>query len=291
MTSHIALIEYNDYRNFINFVNNKYSIPIQNSDPFEFFRIDRSNIKLLKDRQEFANNMFAGRMVSVPTFDVFEDALSHYSEFEAFTAVSEVNNLSLWALSCLKKLSYDKEVRLGKELQIAQNDNPRDGRLDVAALCDNNILVLETKVDLITLLSEKRYKQQIPAYIKETSNIVKNYNEQNGEDNDVQVILLIGGDESALYPINHPDCTTGQVGDITNIFYDSLKEYGIKFLTANALWSMATYSEIMKKKLYWNNVIAKVFSSEQNVGLLSGGIAYQKNNGFELMPLALSSYS
>lgn len=285
------IIEYFDYRKFVNFVDNKYKLSLKNINPYEFFRVNNCKFKTGINPKDFAMSMFKGRSVNIPTFNIDNDSFNKFSRFEDFTSTDEVRNLSLWALSCLKNLSYERNVRLGKELEIIQGNNPRDGRLDVVALCKDQILIFEAKVGLSSLLREGRYKYQIPAYIKESLEIIKKHNYENRTNKNINVILLIGGEESDVYPAHHPDCTSGQVGNISSIFYDSIEEYGINFVTANALWSIATYSEVLNKKIYWNDLISNIFSQKQNVGLVSGGIATLKDNAIEIEPLDLSIYS
>lgn len=284
------IIEYSDFRKFVNFIDNQSKLSLKNINPFEYFRLSMSSFSSEEDLRIFASNMFNGRCVNVPNFRISNDSFNHFSRFEDFTSTDEVRNLSLWALSCLKKLSYDKQVRLGKELEIIQSNNPRDGRLDVVALCDEQLLIFEVKVGLASLLREGRYKYQIPAYLRESSKIIKRHNHENGVNKNISVILLIGGEEGDIYPPSHPDCTSGQVGSISKIFYDSIQEYNIKFMTANSLWSITAYSEIFNKKIYWTNLISKIFSKDQNVGLLSGGVVTLNKGVGEVVPVDLSIY-
>ncbi len=285
------IIEYFDYRKFVNFIDNQYKLSLKNINPYEFFRVSMCKFRSDVSRKDFVLNMFNGRSVNIPNINIKNDSFNHFSRFEDFTSTDEVRNLSLWTLSCLKNLSYDKQVRLGKELEIIQGNNPRDGRLDVVALCQKQILILEVKIGLASLLREGRYKYQIPAYLKESSVLIKKHNSDNGKDNNINVVLLIGGEECDVYPPSHPDCTTGQVGDISKIFYDSVKEYNIRFITANALWSIAAYSEVLNKKIYWDDLISSIFSQKQNIGLLSGGIVTLKDNVTKVTPVDLSVYS
>lgn len=281
------IIEYCDYRKFTNFIENKYQLSVKNINPYEFFRVDMCFDNPDHDKMKFASGMFCGRSVTIPNFNISSNSFNHYSRFEDFTSRDEVRNLSLWSISCLKNLSFDKNVRLGKELEIIQNNNPRDGRLDVVALCDEQFLVFEVKVGLSSLLKEGRYKYQIPAYVKECVNLIKNDNYQNENNQRIDVILLIGGEETDVYPSEHPDCTTGQVGNISKIFYDSVKEYGFKFLTANALWSITAYSEIMYTKIYWTKIITELLSDDQNIGLVSGGVVRREGDLVKVVPITL----
>ena len=284
------IIEYSDYRKFVNFIDNKYKLALKNINPYEYFRINKCRFRTGVSPKDLASSIFKGRSVNMPNFNIDSNSFNKISRFEDFTSTDEVRNLSLWALSCLKTLSYERTVRLGKELEIIQGNNPRDGRLDVVALCQKQLLIFEVKVGLASLLREGRYKYQIPAYLKESLAIINKHNKDNGKNKNVKVILLIGGEEGDIYPEHHPDCTSGQVGNISSIFYDSVEEYEINFVTANALWSIGAYSEVFNKKVYWNDLISNIFSQKQNIGLVSGGIVTLKDNELEVVPIDLLRY-
>jgi len=278
-------LEYTDYRNFINFVNNKVCRKNEVINKFNFFRIGMCNIKT--DKKEFVTRLFSGRYPQIPTFNKEKDSFNNHNRFEDFTSVDEVENLSLWSLSWLKYLSYATEVRLGKELEIIQIGNPRDGRLDIVALAENQLLVLEAKVKLAKLLSEGRYLIQIPNYSKEIKNIVNNHFKWTEENWNVNVLLLIGGEETDLYPPDHPDCTTGKVGNISKIFYESIIEKNIHFISANALWALAVLSEVSNVRIPWFNLLPSLFMNPQTIGLLSGGIVTSQNSKIKVTPLKL----
>lgn len=283
--SHNQITEYSDYRNFINFIENKSRLVLKNINPFEYFRLD--NADSITDSRLYVSKFFKGRFNKLPTFKMDADGFNKYKLFEDFTSKDEVHNISLWAISCLKYLSFTEETRLGKELEIIQANNPRDGRLDAVVLTKNQIVVLESKVSLTSLLSEGRYKYQIPSYLLEGIKIVEEYNTKNSNNYEFTIFLLIGGDETDLYPPEHPDCITGQVGDISKIFYDSLMKYNIKFISANALWALAAVSDVLNKKLYWYELLPDLYKEKDVIGLLSGGIVVIKDGAPVVEPLNL----
>jgi hypothetical protein len=209
--------------------------------------------------------------------------------FEDFTSHDEVNNISLWSMACLQNLSFETNIRLGKELEILQNHNPRDGRLDVVALGSGELLVLEAKVNALSMLSDGRFSYQIETYSSECQrNIEQHARESGGESSyNLSILLIVGGKETDVFPHNHPDCTTGQVGNISKIFYDQLIEYNIKFISANALWALATTADILGKKVFWYNILPTIFNEEGTIGLLSGGKVVCKNNTLLVKPIIL----
>ena len=281
------IIEYPDYRNFINFIYNQHKIFIKNINPYEYFRLNSTNLQIKIDTKKLGIIFFKGKYIPIPHFKVGRGNFNNYSRFEDFTINNEVNNLSLWSLSCLKNLSYESEVRLGKELEILQEDNPRDGRLDVVVLSNNHLLTLEVKVSLPSLLREGRFKFQIPAYYKEITAIAEKYKKETGQKLSTSIFLIIGGEETDIYPSSHPDCTTGQVGKIAEIFYDFIIEYDLKFISANALWALSSTSELRYKKIYWYDLLPKLFSDKESIGLLSGGIVRTKAGKIEVSSLSL----
>lgn len=267
------IIEYRDYKKFINFVKNDYKITLSNISPLNFF--NPKNANSIIDH----SNFFNGKPIEIPTFKINDGSFNKFDRFEDFTSRNEVKNISLWALSCLNFLSNEK-TRLGRELEIIQSKNPRDGRLDVVVCDKEEIIVLESKTTLFSLLSEKRFKMQIPAYYDESKKIVgRNFN--------VSIFLLVGGEESDLYPQDSQYCTTGQVGNIAKIFYDNIIKYNIKFVSANALWALYAKTILSKRKLFWNEIFPKLFNEEKTLGLLSGGKVVLNKNKIELVSLKI----
>ncbi len=270
------ILKYPDYKNYKGFLDNHAKIILSNINPLEFFKLDKTNILDKIDLNKYVKTLFVGKAIKIPNFKIKED-LNNFNRFEEFTSKNEVKQISLWALSCLNYLSSGKDIRLGKELEIIQTSNPRDGRLDVVVLNDKEIIIMESKVNLTSLLNEGRFKLQIPEYQKECQKLSDKHN--------LSIFLLIGGEETDLYPPRHPDCTTGQVGNVAKIFYDNLIRYKIKFISANALWALYAYSLINKKKAYWKDILPKVFKDEKVLGLLSGGKVINEGSNMSLEPL------
>lgn len=271
---------YMDYRNIKNFLSQTNTFGTKRElDKFKYFRLNLSKDPI--DRDQYLHKFFRGRCISLPTFRIGERSFNKFSDFEKFTSCDEVNNISLWALECLNFLSFFNKVRLGKELEIEIQNNPRNGRLDVVGLSDDLLLVLEAKVDLTKLLSENRYLQQIPNYLAECDELIDKYNKNNSSNVRTFVVLLVGGKETDMYPPGHIDCTTGMVGNIAKNFYLSIEKNNIKFISANALWALAECANI-NNNLPWFGLIRKIFSDENNVGFLTGGLVRKVNDGFQI---------
>lgn len=273
------IFSYNDYRKFTNFLDDRYELPINHINPLEYFKLD--NLSENTGLDNFVNTFFKGKHVVLPEFRVSNPELISHNRFENYTGKDEVKNISLWTLAALSLLS-EENPRLGKELEILQESSPRDGRLDVTVLDNNNLLVLEAKVSLRYALSEGRFRYQIPEYRSQAEKTLRDlhlpYN--------LNVLLIIGGEETDLFPPGNPDCTTGQVGDMAKIFYDNLEQYNIKFISANALWCYLSYSSFVNKKLYWKDLISHLYA-DNTYGILSAGKVCKKDTLYSVEGLRL----
>lgn len=260
------VVSYSDYKKFRNILTDKPSQIKESINPIKFFLPSTKKVDSF-DHEHFSKSIFNLRAVKLPYFNIVDPGIEKFYRFEEYTKRDEVNNIALWILCALNYCS-DSKLRLGKELEINQENNPRNGRLDVVAVRDLKTLVIETKTDTKTLLNEHRFTIQINAY---TSECLK-YTQKYIKSNELLVLLAIGGQESDIYPIDHEDCVTGIVGNISKIFYEKVTETNIKFVSANALWSIVTYKYITKKNIDIFRFLDLIFSDKDSIGLLSGGV-------------------
>lgn len=284
---HNFSLKFNDYKKFSDFIGSKHTTPQEFVNPFEFFRIDSLGFKQ-NEMEDYANSFFKGRRIRLPMFNNRYNDFCRDNYFEQYTGKDEVNNISLWGLSCLKTLTFNCDPRLGKELEIFQSGNPRNGRLDLAITANNEVLVLESKTSLISLLNEGRYKKQISSYYDECLNVITYYNNTYKKENRLSIYLLIGGDEDYLYPPNHPDCILGQVGNNSKFFYDSIISHNIKFISANSLWALATNAQVNSQYISWYDIFPKYFKDEDHIGFLSGGRVILDGDQPVVIPLDLN---
>jgi hypothetical protein len=224
------------------------------------------------------SNILNGNRIELPNFNTFE---RKYSTFEDYTSTNEVEHISLWGLSTLRFLS-SKKPTVGREIEIYQSEFPRDGRLDICFKCNNSILIVEAKTDFISLVTENRFVQQIPKYQIECKKIIND--EFYSENLNLNLLLLVGGNETDLFPPTHSDCTS-TVGNKAQKFYDDIDKNKIKFLSANALWILGMNAIFSNKKICWDLLFPKIFSDNNVVGLVTSGIVIKKNNGFEINPI------
>ena len=274
------IISYPDYKNFKGILTNTYKQTKESINPLYFFLPTKEKVDKF-NTENFLNSVFNGRAVLLPHFKIIDPDIEKYERFEEFTKRNEINNIALWVLAAIEYLSLSPNLLLGKELEIVQTGNPRDGRLDDVAIKEKIALVLETKTDLRSALAENRFLYQIQNYTREC---VKLINEQ-GDGKVTLVLLGVGGEETDLFPPGHQDCTTGNVGNISKIFYDKILEKEVRFISANALWCLVAYKFITNKKIDILDFILSVFSDKNSLGLLSGGIVVRKNNDLLVKPI------
>jgi len=226
-------------------------------------------------------NIFSGKRILLPEYTSFH---RKFSSFEEFTTVDEVKHIAIWMLIALKFLSSSKDCRIGREIEIFQSENPRDGRLDVCVLSNSYVLVVETKTSFSDLMIENRYRLQIPRYVSECQKILDRYNKEFKKDLKLIVLLGIGGNETDLYPPSHPDCTS-TVGDKSKKFYNDLIRHNIRFVSANALWVMSLYSILTNSLIFWDELFPKIFARTNSIGLLTSGLVVDKNGKFVVEPI------
>jgi len=224
------------------------------------------------------NNIFNGIRIKLPGYNTFN---RKYSSFEDYTATNEVEHISLWGLSVLRFLSSKTSI-MGREIEIFQSEFPRDGRLDICAKCGNKILVVESKTDFTSLVTENRFIQQIPKYQYECQKIIDD--KFSLENLDLELLLLVGGNETDLFPPTHSDCTS-DVGDKAKKFYENIVKNKIKFISANALWILGLNAIFSNNKICWDLLFPKIFSDNNVVGLVTNGIIVKTVNGFEINPI------
>ena len=146
-------------------------------------------------------------------------------------------------------------------------DNPRDGRLDGGVISNDIIIVFEAKVGLDALLTENRYRIQIPSYTKACKRIIDEFNSRFKSNKKLQTYLLVNGEETDLFPPNHPLCTSN-TGNKAGRFYTNLDKHNIKFISSNALWSMMMRSLIKQKRLCCDILFDRIFD-KRTLGLLT----------------------
>ncbi len=277
-----ARIAFQDFKNFKGLLLNLSREQKEEINPLPFFLPSSAKAPDFKE-SVLTEGLFKGRAIELPWFEIIDADVEKFKRFEDYTKVNEVGNIAVWVLAALSYLSPG-DLRLGKEIEILQDGNPRDGRLDVAAMRDVSVLMIETKKTLEALLTENRYAVQMKGYHRQGLVDMK----QHIHSTDLTLLLGIGGEETDLYPPGHPDCIGGKVGDKAKIFYDKIYAEGIRFISANALWGLVAYKFVLQKDIDIFILLKNSFARADVYGLLSGGLVVHTKNGFVMEPFSLS---
>lgn len=204
-----------------------------------------------------------------------------FKNFEDFTRIDEVKNISIWGAKVLEFLSNEDNPRVALEVGMNITNRNRGGRLDICTTNNDKIVVAEAKVSFQKMVEEDRYVSQMIAYNEELASILMNDN--------FYTFLLIGGSETDLLPSSHPKCTSN-LGNRSKIFYKKLIKHNIHFVSANSLLNLG----LMKLKYgdsYSLDFITKLLFSKNVVGILSSGIVKNLNGNavIENLPNSLEN--
>lgn len=230
---------------------------------------DKSQINF----SELSRSLFQGRFMKVGP---------NPTKFWKHSEANEKNHTTPIAANLLLFLSKQrKDVALrcspNWELSIdtMDPDDHREGHLDLVLVSytERKILVAEVKSSVNSLLRDKnrdqwfRYKEQI-------------YNEVTQKNFEFIFIYIIGGDEYSLCPPNDSNCPT-MSNNRRSEFYEFIHDNNKKFISLEALRAIKLQKLSTHREWYWEKWLYEIFSSEKNIGLISGGII---NNSFTLQP-------
>lgn len=193
-----------------------------------------------------------------------------YKSFEAFTSVKETDNISIWAANLLD-FFVESDGRVGIEIPLSINGRDRDGRLDVCFFKDDFLLVIESKVTLKKMMEERRYLSQLISY-QEELDLLK----RTSKSISFNKLLLIGGDDTDLLPDNHPDCT-GFAGNLSKLFYKSVIDNQIKFITAKGLLSLSMRA-LVDKKFNLIDFFRTFFSDKNAIGIVADNVIFKNKS-------------
>ena len=217
----------------------------------------------------YAEKSFKGNIVNLP---VAKKILRNPTkDLETFTGVNETKNIQPWTAGIINH-TCSTENRIGMEIPVFNMDYDRNGRLDVCSITEEgHLVVLETKISLDDALKDERFIEQQTKY---TSEIRKSTS-------DFEYLTLFGGKETDLLPVSHKECT-GKVGGKTERFYSMVNQFGIKFISANAIWCMCCNYITFGNQYAWDLFLKGIFEDENCVGLISAGKIIKQNNEYIL---------
>lgn len=195
---------------------------------------------------------------------------SQFNSFEHWTGVNEVKHISLWLLAALRSM-YGVDLASALEVKIPLPGEARPGRLDVVAKWAEKLVCFEAKTSISDAIKDRRFVEQVPKY---RTQIVQTCHELGLETIDSSVLLAPGGSESDL---------KGQDGELKTSpigrkLLEVCSKYGIKFITANALWQMVVCDLTVENSPYeLMTAIDKLENSPNLLGLTSAGFVSQNS--------------
>ncbi len=235
----------------------------------KYFGIDDNfnTVPIAMDRSAELNfhvgEFFKGKKINIPRNT---SLTSIYKSFEQYTSIKEEAHISLWSTAALNFLSI-VPVRLGKEIELLEEENPRDGRLDICVISKDKLLLFEAKVSIIEAIRDGRFRTRIPSYERET----KRYINQENMQIDSMVPILVGGSEDPIFPHGHVNYMPDQYV-IGKNFMDKCIKSNIKFITANFLWCCVMKSIVSGKKITWHDDMWDLLKDDNVLGLTSAGV-------------------
>lgn len=189
---------------------------------------------------------------------------SQFKSFEHWTSVNEVKHISLWLLAALRSL-YGVDLPSALEVTIPLPGEARPGRLDVVAKWADQLVCFEAKTSIADAIKDRRFEEQVPKYRKQ---IVETCHELGLSGIISSVLLCPGGSESEL------KCVDGEIraSPVGQKLLEVCSKYGIKFITANAVWQMVASKLAVENSHYeLMTAIAKLKNSPNLLGLTSAG--------------------
>lgn len=134
-----------------------------------------------------------------------------------------------------------------------------------------DLLTLESKISLDDALKDERFIEQQAKYTVEIEKSISDY----------IYITLFGGKETDLLPTDHKECTS-KIGGKSDRFYSMVNDYGIRFISANAIWLMCCKFICEGESYSWDEFLTKVFDDPKCVGLISAGKIIKTTTGYEI---------
>ena len=219
--------------------------------------------------EEYAKQAFRGNVVHLPNAkNILKNPIKN---LEDFTSVKETRTIQPWASGLLNHMC-SKSNRIGMEIPVYNMKYERNGRLDICSITDNYLLTLETKVSLEEALKDERFIEQHEKYTLEIKKCISDY----------MYITLFGGKETDLLTSEHKECT-GKIGGKSDRFYSMVRNFGIKFMSAKAIWLMCCKYICEGNKFSWDEFLVKIFEDPDCVGLISAGKVMKIKTGYEIV--------
>lgn len=219
----------------------------------------------------YADEAFTGQIIQPPNASKL--LKNPIKNLEDFTGINETKNIQPWAAGILNHVC-SRENRIGMEVPVFNMDYDRNGRLDIGSMTKDYLLAMESKISLDEALKDERFIEQQKKYTVEIEKSIENY----------IYLTLFGGKETDLLPVTHKDCT-GKIGGKSQRFYSMVENYGIRFLSANAVWCMCCKYLAEGEHYAWDNFLVNLFDDRNCMGLLSAGKVVKQGSSFHVEAL------
>lgn len=224
---------------------------------------DEGMLKKFKEKwgenfiSEYSKKAFTGEIAQLPNAGkILKNPIKNLQDF---TGINETKNIQPWAGGILNHVC-SKDNRIGMEVPVFNMNYNRNGRLDICSMSEDYLLIMESKISLDEALKDERFIEQQEKYTVEIEKCVTHY----------KYLTLFGGRETDLLPASHKQCT-GNIGRKTERFYSMVENYGIRFISANAIWCMCCKYLSLGKQYAWDTFLISLFDDINCVGLISAG--------------------
>lgn len=157
-------------------------------------------------------------------------------------------------------------------IDTTDSDDPREGHLDLIIVnCEEKKgLVAEVKSSAANLLRDRR-RDQWDRYNKE----IEEETHKRGYES--IFLYIIGGDEYWLYPAGIEGVPTTH-NNRRNEFYEFIRKGSKRFISVEALRGLKIQKLTTHPNLSWEDLLFRIFSQRNVLGLISGGIIDEKLN-------------
>lgn len=199
----------------------------------------------------------------------------HLRSFAAFTSADEVLHLSRWAVRALTfLLGSTSEGAVEVNIPIEGKDRP--GRLDVCVRSEFEMFVFESKKNFKEMMREGRVFDQYLDYQTEIDRILLDER----PNRECHLMLLVGGDESDMFPPDHSECTAHDL-DACRRFLNWLHRNNAKAVSAQGLlWLF--YRKLAGLDEDPVALLKKLKDSDGNLVLTSRGYVVATGNDFNI---------
>lgn len=217
---------------------------------------------------------FSGDVIKFAGLEIQHDS-HEFLDFDSFMAVDETKRIAVWTAAMIRALLGDESM-IGLEIPIPVEGKPRPGRIDVSVRTQSFVFAIETKTDFDDTMKDLRLFEQIPNYQNHLDSLSAKFFMPR-----VNQFVVIGGDETALLPQEHPLCAS-KLGGRAREFYDHVKRMKAPVISAQALLLLALRSLVAEDS---GDLFSALVSEGNALALLSNGIVKRTEDTYELCPV------